>query len=56
VDAILTLVDADQPPLRLFLGTFPLAIAERAYADRLATWRAWQAVSERAQGDAAMTT
>jgi hypothetical protein len=39
-------------PLRLFLGTFPLAIAERAYADRLATWRAWQRVSERAQGDA----
>jgi NAD(P)-dependent dehydrogenase (short-subunit alcohol dehydrogenase family) len=51
-EAILTLVDADDPPLRLFLGTFPLAIAERAYADRLATWRAWQAVSERAQGHA----
>jgi NAD(P)-dependent dehydrogenase (short-subunit alcohol dehydrogenase family) len=54
--AILTLVDADEPPLRLFLGTFPLAIAERAYADRLATWRAWRAVSERAQGDAAVTS
>jgi NAD(P)-dependent dehydrogenase (short-subunit alcohol dehydrogenase family) len=51
-EAILTLVDADEPPLRLFLGSFPLAIAERAYADRLATWRAWQPVSERAQGDA----
>jgi NAD(P)-dependent dehydrogenase (short-subunit alcohol dehydrogenase family) len=49
--AILDLVDADEPPLRLFLGTFPLPVAERAYADRLATWRAWQAVSERAQGD-----
>ena len=54
-EAILTLVDADEPPLRLFLGTFPLAIAERAYAYRLATWRAWQPVSERAQGDAAAT-
>jgi NAD(P)-dependent dehydrogenase (short-subunit alcohol dehydrogenase family) len=53
-EAILALVDADEPPLRLFLGAFPLAIAERAYADRLATWRAWQAVSERAQGDAAV--
>ncbi len=47
-DAILTLVDADDPPLRLVLGTFPLPIAERAYADRLATWHAWQPVSERA--------
>jgi NAD(P)-dependent dehydrogenase (short-subunit alcohol dehydrogenase family) len=47
-DAILALVDADQPPLRLFLGSFPLPIAERAYAERLATWRAWQSVSERA--------
>jgi NAD(P)-dependent dehydrogenase (short-subunit alcohol dehydrogenase family) len=55
-EAILTLVDADEPPLRLFLGPFPLAIAERVYADRLATWRAWQAVSERAQGDAAVTS
>jgi NAD(P)-dependent dehydrogenase (short-subunit alcohol dehydrogenase family) len=54
--AILTLVDADEPPLRLFLGTVPLAIAERTYADRLATWRAWQPVSERAQGDAAVTS
>jgi NAD(P)-dependent dehydrogenase (short-subunit alcohol dehydrogenase family) len=47
-DAILALVDADEPPLRLFLGDFPLPIAERAYADRLATWHAWRAVSERA--------
>jgi NAD(P)-dependent dehydrogenase (short-subunit alcohol dehydrogenase family) len=47
-EAILELVDADEPPLRLFLGAFPLPIAERAYNDRLATWRAWQAVSERA--------
>ncbi len=45
-EAILTLVDADEPPLRLFLGGFPLAVAERVYADRLATWRAWRPVSE----------
>ena len=54
--AILELVDADEPPLRVFFGTFPLAVAQRAYADRLATWRAWQSVSERAQGDAAVTS
>ncbi|WP_445152073.1 SDR family NAD(P)-dependent oxidoreductase [Baekduia sp. Peel2402] len=46
--AILRLVDADEPPLRLFLGPFPLPVAERAYADRLATWRAWAPVSDAA--------
>jgi NAD(P)-dependent dehydrogenase (short-subunit alcohol dehydrogenase family) len=46
--AILTLVDAPEPPLRLFLGTFPYAVAERAYRDRLATWEAWRAVAETA--------
>jgi hypothetical protein len=44
--AILTLVDAPEPPLRVFLGTFPYAVAERAYRDRLATWEAWRAVAE----------
>lgn len=49
-DAILALVDADDPPLRLFLGTSPLPIAERAYEQRLETWRRWREVSEAAQG------
>ncbi|MEU7871530.1 SDR family NAD(P)-dependent oxidoreductase [Dactylosporangium sp. NPDC049140] len=40
--AVLELVDAPEPPLRLFLGTYPYAIAERAYAQRLETWRAWR--------------
>jgi NAD(P)-dependent dehydrogenase (short-subunit alcohol dehydrogenase family) len=46
--AILALVDADDPPLRLFLGPFPLPVAERVYADRLATWRAWAPVADAA--------
>jgi NAD(P)-dependent dehydrogenase (short-subunit alcohol dehydrogenase family) len=46
--AILRVVDAPEPPLRLFLGPFPLPIAERAYADRLATWRAWSEVADAA--------
>ncbi|MGW4941497.1 SDR family NAD(P)-dependent oxidoreductase [Actinoplanes sp. NPDC004185] len=46
--AILTLVDAPEPPLRLFLGSFPYAVAERTYRDRLATWEAWRAVAETA--------
>ena len=48
--AILRVVDADEPPLRVFFGAGPLAIAEADYAARLATWRAWQDVSIIAQG------
>jgi hypothetical protein len=45
-----TIVDAEQPPLRVFLGSFPLTAAERVYKERLETWRAWREVSEAAQG------
>ncbi len=47
--AILKVVDAEQPPLRLLLGTFPPAAVEEIYERRLATWRAWREVSEAAQ-------
>ena len=50
--AILAVTDAAEPPLRLFLGTMGLPAAERAYAERLRTWQAWQSVSAAAQGDA----
>jgi NAD(P)-dependent dehydrogenase (short-subunit alcohol dehydrogenase family) len=49
-EAIMLVVDADPPPLRVFFGRAPLAIAENDYASRLATWREWQPVSELAQG------
>lgn len=42
---ILKVVDAAEPPLRLFLGDGPLAIATRDYESRLAEWREWEAVS-----------
>src|ERR1700686_2184394 len=48
--AIMLVVDADPPPLRVFFGTAPLGIAEKDYESRLATWREWQPVSELAQG------
>jgi NAD(P)-dependent dehydrogenase (short-subunit alcohol dehydrogenase family) len=48
--AILRVVDADPPPLRVFLGRAPLTMAEADYAERLATWRAWQPVAELAHG------
>jgi NAD(P)-dependent dehydrogenase (short-subunit alcohol dehydrogenase family) len=44
--AILTIVDAPEPPLRIFLGEFPYPVAERAYRDRLATWQQWRPVGE----------
>jgi hypothetical protein len=44
------IVDADEPPLRTFFGSHPLAIAENDYESRLATWREWQPVAELAQG------
>jgi NAD(P)-dependent dehydrogenase (short-subunit alcohol dehydrogenase family) len=49
-EAILKLVDTDSPPLRLALGSWILPMARAAYADRLVTWEAWEAVSNAAQG------
>jgi NAD(P)-dependent dehydrogenase (short-subunit alcohol dehydrogenase family) len=48
--AIMRVVDADEPPLRVFFGTAPLGIAEADYASRLENWRQWQDVAELAQG------
>jgi NAD(P)-dependent dehydrogenase (short-subunit alcohol dehydrogenase family) len=48
--AVLAVVDAEQPPLRIFLGTAPLGIATADYESRLATWREWQDVAASAQG------
>ncbi len=49
--AVLTMVDAEQPPLRFILGDKNLPLARAAYADRLATWEEWKAVSNAAQGE-----
>ena len=50
--AILKIVDAENPPLRVFFGAGPLAIATADYDARLAEWREWQPVSVEAQGGA----
>ncbi len=47
--AILAVVDAEKPPLRLVLGSTALPVIRKAYADRLATWAAWEDVSIAAQ-------
>jgi NAD(P)-dependent dehydrogenase (short-subunit alcohol dehydrogenase family) len=50
--AILKLVDASTPPLRVFFGDGPLAIATADYESRLATWREWEWLSIEAGGHA----
>lgn len=49
-DAIFKIADAEEPPLRLFLGSHNLSWVRAAYTERLATWEAWEAVSNAAQG------
>jgi NAD(P)-dependent dehydrogenase (short-subunit alcohol dehydrogenase family) len=48
--AVLAVVDAENPPLRIFFGDGPLAIATADYESRLATWREWEPVSIAAHG------
>ncbi len=50
-DAILKIVDAENPPLRVAVGSTLLPRARAVYADRIATWEAWQDVSNAAQGE-----
>ncbi|RKR74675.1 SDR family oxidoreductase [Frondihabitans australicus] len=49
--AVLKVVDAENPPLRVFFGTTPLSVATKDYESRLATWNEWQPVAELAQGE-----
>jgi NAD(P)-dependent dehydrogenase (short-subunit alcohol dehydrogenase family) len=49
-EAVLKLVDAENPPLRLFLGKVALPWAKQVYADRLASWEEWADVSAAAHG------
>jgi NAD(P)-dependent dehydrogenase (short-subunit alcohol dehydrogenase family) len=55
-EAILKLVDADNPPLRLALGSQILPGARTLYADRIATWETWKDVSDAAQGPPTKST
>jgi len=55
-EAILKLVDANDPPLRLGLGSTILPRARVLFADRIRTWEAWEDVSNAAQGRPAKTS
>ena len=48
--AILKVVDATPPPLRVFFGEKPLSLAKADYESRLKLWEEWQPVAELAQG------
>ncbi len=49
--AILKVVDAKDPPLRIFFGTSGLPMTRTEYAKRIEIWEQWNAVSTEAQGD-----
>lgn len=49
-DAILTVVDADEPPLRIFFGQGPLEVITKEYAARIDEWQRWNDVSTAAFG------
>jgi NAD(P)-dependent dehydrogenase (short-subunit alcohol dehydrogenase family) len=49
--ALLTIVDADAPPLRVLFGTLPTLIVPTLYAERLASWEQWKDVSLQANAN-----
>jgi NAD(P)-dependent dehydrogenase (short-subunit alcohol dehydrogenase family) len=49
-DAILQLVDAVEPPLRLFLGKKAYPLVKQAYKSRFEEWDKWNHVAEAAHG------
>ncbi|RJQ75644.1 SDR family NAD(P)-dependent oxidoreductase [Pseudonocardiaceae bacterium YIM PH 21723] len=49
-DAILAVVDAEEPPLRIFFGQGPLEVITKEYQSRLDEWRRWDPVSKAAFG------
>lgn len=50
VQAILSLVDSENPPLRLLLGKTTYPWVKYTYEERLKTWESWQDVSVAAHG------
>lgn len=49
-EAILKIVDAETPPLRVFLGKLGLPRMKTIYAERIALWEKWSELSDAAQG------
>jgi NAD(P)-dependent dehydrogenase (short-subunit alcohol dehydrogenase family) len=53
--AILKIVDAEKPPLRVFFGSGGLPMIRAEYARRIENWETWNDVALEAQGDLAAT-
>lgn len=49
-EAIMKLVDSQNPPLRLLLGSFAYTTIKRVYEERLVSFAEWKAVSDKAHG------
>ncbi|MEU4511181.1 SDR family NAD(P)-dependent oxidoreductase [Nonomuraea wenchangensis] len=49
--ALLKLVDSDDPPLRVLFGQGFYPLLQQVYADRLKTWADWQDLSAQAHGN-----
>jgi NAD(P)-dependent dehydrogenase (short-subunit alcohol dehydrogenase family) len=52
--AIMKVVDAAEPPLRIFLGAGNLEMIRAEYAGRIAVWEQWDPVAIEAQGKTAL--
>ncbi|MFG2075418.1 hypothetical protein [Nonomuraea maritima] len=50
--ALLRIVDADHPPLRVLFGQGFYPMIQQAYADRLKLWDDWQDLAVEAHGRA----
>ena len=50
--ALLKVVDAENPPLRVFFGSFPHHVVPQVYTDRLKTWQDWAELSAEAETSA----
>lgn len=48
--ALLSIVDAEHPPLRALFGSAPLNVVKAEYAARIAGWEQWQPLAVQAQG------
>lgn len=51
--ALMEVVDAEEPPLRVLFGAAAHGIVEGVYRRRLAQWAAWEDLATRAQGETA---
>ena len=47
---MLKIVDAEEPPLRVFFGKLPIQLAKADYESRIETWEEWQPVAEARAG------